>query len=200
MRALLVALAMWAMAAPACAVDRFTQADGTYFLDAPEGAVRFASSGFVCPASAGALQRADLLLVDPADGGRDLGCRLFKDGDKTWISVFVTRYDDGRAAQAQFDTHVSEATSVAPPAPGSTDLAPPLATGAPPMPSHGRFWKDAEGRGQGVWLCRVGRWYVEVRATFAPGDEATLGEAAGLIYRSAYRTIHDEVALAAPAP
>jgi len=198
MRALLLALALLAMAAPARAIDRFTQADGAYFVDAPQGAVRFAASGFVCPAAAGGLQRADLLLVDPADGGRDLGCRLFKDGDKTWISVFVTRYDDGRPAQAQFDTHVSEATSVTPPAPGSADLAAPLAPGAPPLPSHGRFWQDEEGLGQGVWLCRVGRWYVEVRATVAQGDEAAVGEAAELIFRSAYRTIHDEVALAAP--
>jgi len=200
MRALLLALALLAIAAPARALDRLTRADGVFFVDAAEGAVRFTASGFVCPAAAGSLERADLLVVDPADGGRDLGCRLFKAGDKTWISVFVTRYDDGRSAQTQFDTHISEAVAVAPPAPGSPDLDPPLAAGAPPLPSHGRFWKDAEGRGQGVWLCRVGRWYVEVRATFAEGDETALGEAAGAIFRSAYRTIHDEVAVAAPPP
>jgi hypothetical protein len=159
-----------------------TAADGDVFRRGEDGAVTMVASGFVCPTAQGGFSRDDLLVIDTTDGGKDLACRFF--GDAAWFSVFVTRFDDGRSEQAQFDEYLAQGRQAAPPV-GEIVID--------KMPHGGlrAVWRDAKGQRQEMWLLRLGRWYVQFRITADPAQAAGTDAAATAILDLARRTVHE---------
>ena len=59
--------------------------------------------------------------------------------------------------------------------------------GGDSCPAYGASWIDVTGRGQGTWLARRGRYYIQVRATFT--DPQATQAAVAEIYDAAAKAI-----------
>jgi len=159
-----------------------TSADGTVFRRGEDGAVTMVASGLVCPAAQGGFSRDDMLVIDTTDDGRDLACRFF--GDAGWFSTFVTRFDDGRSEQIQFDDYLVQSRQAAPPV-GE------IVTDKMPRGGLRAVWRDVRGQRQEMWLLRLGRWYVQIRITTDPARADGIDAAATAILDIARRTVHE---------
>ncbi|HWW25233.1 MAG TPA: hypothetical protein VNZ85_04975 [Caulobacter sp.] len=159
-----------------------TAADGQFFHRGEDGAVTMLASGMVCPATQDGFSRDDMLVVDTTDRGMDLACRFF--GDAAWFSTFVTRFEDGRSEQAQFDEYLAQGRQAAPPV-GE------IVTDKMPRGGLRAVWRDARGQRQEMWLLRLGKWYVQVRITADPARATGIDDAATAILDIARRTIHE---------
>lgn len=162
-----------------------TAADGDLFRKTPDGGVIMTASGFACPAAQKGFRRDDMLVIDARQGGVDLACRFFGTDDDDWISTFVTRYDDGRSEAAQFDTYLREGRQSAPP---NGEVA------VDQFDQRGgrrAIWTDREGRWQEMVLVRLGKWYVQLRATSGQTHAADVEAAIQAIVETARRTVHE---------
>jgi hypothetical protein len=159
-----------------------TGPDGDLFRRGDEGAVVMSASGFVCPAKQDGFSRDDMLAIDPTGAGGDLACRFF--GDKSWFSAFVTRFEDGRSEEKQFQAYLDEGRKAAQPV-GKVAID--------KLPHGGRraIWADAQGHRQEMWLLRLGKWYVQLRITGDPDDTAAIEAAASALLDLARRTVHE---------
>jgi hypothetical protein len=146
---------------------RLTSPDGTYFIPLSDGSARHTPSGFVCPVKIGKFERKDMSVLNPADGGRDVMCRYFS--DKSWFSVFDTRFDDGTLEEV-FAGYLKEAQGQTPVA----STLPPPGDVKVDLPVKSAFWLGQEGARQGMWVARKGAWYIEVRVTYVAGDETAV--------------------------
>jgi hypothetical protein len=145
----------------------FTQPDGEFFVAQADGGALHARSGLNCPARVGPYERNDMAVLNPADGGVDLMCRYFSPG--SWFSVFDTLYHNA-SLDSVLAGYVKEAQGVTPP---QRVLSPPgpLKTA---LAYKATFWVGKEGGYQGLWVVKRGEWYIELRATYKPGEEAAV--------------------------
>ena len=159
-----------------------TAADGQFFHRGEDGAVTMLASGMVCPAIQDGFSRDDMLVVDTSERGMDLACRFF--GDAAWFSTFVTRFEDGRSEQAQFDDYLAQSRKAAPPA-GE------IVTDKIPRGGLRAVWRDGKGQRQEMWLLRLGKWYVQIRITADAAQATGIDTAATAILDLARRTVHE---------
>lgn len=155
---------------------RLSPPDGVFVRD-QDGSLRHPPSGLVCPARIGRHPLADVTVIDPSQGGRDVFCRFFT--ETSWVSVFATRME-GRSLPDVFEMYRREATGQSPIArelPAPLDIA--------TSETFSLFWKARDGSNQGLVVVRRGDWYFELRITYADGAEkdvaAFLSEALRLI-------------------
>ncbi|HEY3811804.1 MAG TPA: hypothetical protein VGL66_01145 [Caulobacteraceae bacterium] len=146
-------------------IKAFKEADGTYFFAQADGSARHPPSGLDCPAQIGGFVRKEMRVINPAEHGLDVSCHYY--AEKSWFSVFDTRYR-GNTLDKVFSDYVRDGHANAPvdhdlPAPGAVSTA---------LPIKSAFWQATDGSRQGVWVAAQGDWYVELRVTYAAGDEA----------------------------
>lgn len=162
---------------------KLSGADGVTFEDV-EGGVLHKASGFTCPDELQGFKRTRLLVFDPSEGGRDVGC-IFVRGE-SWFTLYLTRLP-GRSGADVFETYERQAQNAAPP---DGDAVPPLAAGFPPLPAFASFWRNTKGGIDGLWMSQIGDWHIKLRTTYAPNDEAEVRAFAEVLYRR----IHEQVA------
>jgi len=161
----------------------FPAPDGQIFRPQSDGGALHAASGLVCPARVGPYARTDFAVFDATEGGRDVMCRFFT--DKSWLSVFETKFP-GRSFEEVFAGYLRDAHNGSP---AAGPLAPPGDVRST-LPLKAEFWRGQEGALQALWLVKKGDWFLEVRATYQPGQEAAVAAFA--------QTILDQVAAACP--
>ena len=146
-------------------IKRFTDADGTFFVAQADGSIRHPPSGLLCPARIGDYERKDLSVFNPAEGGLDLDCRYF--GKTSWVTVFETRFRHSDLDKV-FGDYLRDAQAHAT---FDHDLPPPGAVSTA-LPMKSAFWLAHDGSRQGMWVAAQGEWFMEIRVTYALGDEA----------------------------
>ncbi|MDO9224278.1 MAG: hypothetical protein Q7U20_11280 [Caulobacter sp.] len=162
-------------------LSRLQGADGVVFEAMEDDGARHKLTGFVCPAELEGFKRTRLI---QSAGGHYVACKFSR--GESWFTVYLTRLP-GRSGNDMFATHVLEAQKVAP---STGPAAPPLAPGFPPLPAFGSFWRSDTGGVDGLWMSQIGDWYITLRVTYAPEDEAAVRAFAEALYKQ----VHDQIA------
>lgn len=158
--------------------------DGVFFAPTA-GGVKLRGSGFVCPQKLAAFELRDMEVVASNDRDLDLMCRLF--GRDGWISIFVTRYDAAPSTASVYQDYLSAMLKSAPPKRDEPEI---VALDGPTKPPFGASWFDSKGQGQGMWLSRHGRYYIQVRSTFQ--DAVETAAIVNTIYKAAADQVPDQ--------
>ena len=145
-------------------VKAFKDADGSFFIAQTDGSARHGPSGLDCPTRVGDFIRKELRVLNAAAGGLDVSCHFY--AEKSWFSVYDTRYRGSDLGKV-FGDYVRDGHADAPvdrelPAPGAVNTS---------LPIKSAFWRAKDGSLQGVWVAAQGDWYLELRVTYAAGDE-----------------------------
>lgn len=135
------------------------------FQNQPDGGALHPPTGFTCPASLDGFARKRLIVYDAAEGGRDVSCGY--ESPQATATLYLTRLPGQFTLEKVFATYVEQAKSHTPLAADAPDPYP-VSDGGPRR--LGRFWRDKEGRGEGLWLIQRGSWFVKLRVTYAAGD------------------------------
>lgn len=136
------------------------------FHEQADGGAVHGPTGFNCPKALGDFQRQRLAVYDAAQGGRDVSCGYA--AEKATATLYLTRLPDPFTLTRVFDTYVEQAKAHTPSVADAPDPYP-LSEGGPRR--LGRFWRDKEGRGEGLWLMQIGPWFAKLRVTY-PADDA----------------------------
>lgn len=159
-------------------------ADGTVFVATPNGGMRHALTGMICPTEIAGFKRDRAVIFDATGGGRDVSCR-FSIG-RSFMTLYLTRYPQSMPAPDVFDTYSRSARTVAP---AVRETAAPLEAGLAPLPAFEDFWVGTQGQVDGLWMVQIGQWYIKVRATYEPEDEAAIRAAAEALFKQVHASV-----------
>ncbi|CAN7392741.1 hypothetical protein [Caulobacter sp. LjRoot300] len=151
------------------AVSATSQNDS--FRDQPDGGALHAASGFTCPAAIDGFKRDRLTVYDAAQGGRDVSCGYASSPATATATLYLTKLPAQYTLTRVFDTYVEQAKAHTPSVGDAADPYP-VSDGGPRR--QGRFWRDKEGRNEGLWLVQIGPWFAKLRVTYADADAATV--------------------------
>ena len=145
--------------------------DESVVLTTDAGGALHAASGFTCPAAIDGFKRDRLTVYDAAQGGRDVSCGYASSPATATATLYLTKLPAQYTLTRVFDTYVEQA-KVHTPSVG--DVADPYPTSEGGPRRQGRFWRDKEGRNEGLWLVQIGPWFAKLRVTYADTDVATV--------------------------
>lgn len=158
-------------------------ADGEVFVDLGDGDIRHVTSGFVCSSELAGFKRDRVVVYDFSDGGRDVSCRFVI--NDSWFTLYFTKLP-GMKGEKVFDIYIDQAQGVAKVVEA---IEPPLGVGNPPLPGFARMWKSSENTVDGLWMVQIDDWFVKLRVTYAPKDEATIAAAAKAVFESVHAQV-----------
>jgi hypothetical protein len=139
------------------------------FRDQPDGGALHQASGFTCPAAIDGFKRDRLTVYDAAQGGRDVSCGYAT--PTATATLYLTKLPAQYTLTRVFDIYVEQAKAHTP---SVGDVADPYPASEGGPRRHGRFWRDKEGRDEGLWLVQIGPWFAKLRVTYADADAATV--------------------------
>ncbi|MBI1683037.1 hypothetical protein [Caulobacter hibisci] len=132
------------------------------FQEQPGGAALHPASGFACPVTLDGFKRDRLTVYDAAQGGRDVSCGYGASG--ATATLYLTKLPEQYTLTRVFDAYVQQAKAHTPAASDVTDPYP-AADGGPRR--LGKFWRDPQGRNEGLWLMQIGPWFAKLRVTYS---------------------------------
>jgi hypothetical protein len=145
------------------------------FIPLDDDGAQHGASGFICPTTVAGFKRGKLSVYDATEQGRDVSCGY--DRDVATATLYLTKLPSQYTLSRVFETYVRQAQASTP------------SVGAEPNPYPqipgesrrlGEFWRDKEGRGEGLWLTQIGPWFIKLRVTYhkdAPDHVRALAEA-----------------------
>lgn len=141
------------------------------FREQPDGGARHQASGFTCPAAIDGFKRDRLTVYDAAQGGRDVSCGYASSPATATATLYLTKLPAQYTLTRVFDIYVEQAKAHTPSTGEAADPYP-ASEGGPHR--QGRFWRDKEGRNEGLWLMQIGPWFAKLRVTYSDADTATV--------------------------
>ncbi|TCS15022.1 hypothetical protein EV278_106210 [Caulobacter sp. BK020] len=141
------------------------------FREQPDGAALHQASGFTCPVAIDGFKRDRLTVYDAAQGGRDVSCGYAASPATATATLYLTKLPAQYTLTRVFDIYVEQAKAHTPPVGEAVDPYP-ASEGGPRR--QGRFWRDKEGRNEGLWLMQIGPWFAKLRVTYSDADVATV--------------------------
>jgi len=141
------------------------------FREQPDGGALHQASGFTCPAAIDGFKRDRLTVYDAAQGGRDVSCGYASSPATATATLYLTKLPAQYTLTRVFDIYVEQAKAHTPSVGDAADPYP-ASEGGPRR--QGRFWRDKEGRNEGLWLMQIGPWFAKLRVTYSNGDAATV--------------------------
>ncbi|SFK65713.1 hypothetical protein [Caulobacter sp. UNC279MFTsu5.1] len=139
------------------------------FRDQPDGGALHPASGFTCPAAIDGFKRDRLTVYDAAQGGRDVSCGYAT--PSATATLYLTKLPAQYTLTRVFDIYVEQAKAHTP---AVSDVADPYPASEGGPRRQGRFWRDKEGRNEGLWLVQIGPWFAKLRVTYRDADAATV--------------------------
>ncbi|WP_156402105.1 hypothetical protein [Caulobacter sp. Root1472] len=141
------------------------------FREQPDGGALHQASGFTCPGAIDGFKRDRLTVYDAAQGGRDVSCGYASSPATATATLYLTKLPAQYTLSRVFDIYVEQAKAHTPSVGDAADPYP-ASEGGPRR--QGRFWRDKEGRNEGLWLMQIGPWFAKLRVTYSNGDAATV--------------------------
>jgi hypothetical protein len=144
------------------------------FHDRPDGGALHSASGFTCPAAIGGFKRDRLTVYDAAQGGRDVSCGY--GSPSATATLYLTKLPAQYTLTRVFDIYLDQAKAHTP---SVGDVADPYPASDGGPRRQGKFWRDKEGRNEGLWLVQIGPWFAKLRVTYPDAEAATIRKLAG---------------------
>jgi hypothetical protein len=141
------------------------------FQEQANGDALHPASGFTCPAKIDGFERKRLSVYDAAQGGRDVSCGYETAGPTATATLYLTRLPAQYTLSRVFGIYVDQAKAHTPSVSDTVDPYPAAQGGAARL---GSFWRDKEGRNEGLWLAQVGPWFAKLRVTYRDADTAKI--------------------------